>query len=65
MTLEEILIQLPNFVGMGIAILVLIRQIQILQATNDNLTNIIVTKQNCSNVEGSPPSDKQHIPTVK
>ena len=62
MTLEEMLTQLPNFVGMGIAILVLIRQIGVLQETNANLTNIIVTKQNCANVEGSPPSDRQHIP---
>lgn len=63
MTLEELLAQLPNFLGMGVAILVLIRQVTILQEVNQKLTDIIVTKQNCSNIENSPPADKQHVPT--
>lgn len=63
MTLEEILAQLPNFAGMGVAILVLIRQNTILQDVNQKLTDIIVTKQNCSNIDSSPPADKQYVPT--
>lgn len=62
MTIEEIIAQLPNFAGMGIAILVLIRQISVLQENNASLTNIIVTKQNCANVENSPPADRQDKP---
>lgn len=62
MTVEEILIQLPNFLGMGIAILVMVRINGDLMKKNEYLMAVIVNKQNCSNVDASPPADSQHVP---